>query len=154
MSKAFTKEDSDGAPEPLPDREISPHRNLVTADGLAAIEQTVAALEREEAAALAAGDRDRSAAIARDLRYWSARRGSAEVMPEPPDASRVHFGSRVTIERADGRRQTWRITGEDEADPKRGTISYVSPLASALLGRSVGDEVAAGPTSAEIVAII
>ncbi len=154
MSKAFTKEDSAAAPEPLPDREISPYRNLVTAEGLAAIERQIFELECEQSAALDAGDRDRLQAIARDLRYWSARRGSAEVMPHPPDSATVHFGSKVTIARADGRQQTWRITGEDEADPRRGAISYVSPLAKALLGRSVGDEVAAGATRAEVVAIV
>lgn len=153
MSKAFTKEDADGGPEPLPDREISPHRNLVTAEGLAAIGRTIAALEKEHAKAQAAGDRDALASLERDLRYWSARRGSAEVMPAPTDTKAVHFGSSVTIARADGRVQTWRITGEDEADPKRGTISYVSPAAQALLGKSAGDVVRIGAGEAEITAI-
>ena len=51
----------------------------------------------------------------------------------------VRFGSRVTIERADGRRQTLQLVGEDEADPAAGTISYVAPLARALLGKERGD---------------
>lgn len=153
MSKAFTKEDSDAGPEPLPDREISPHRNLVTAAGLALIETTLATLESEQAAARAAGDRDALASIERDLRYWSARRGSAEIMPAPADTATVHFGSTVTITRDDGRVQTWRITGEDEADPRQGTVSYVSPLAQALLGKSVGDTLRAGGADAEIAAI-
>jgi transcription elongation GreA/GreB family factor len=65
----------------------------------------------------------------------------------------VHFGSTVTIEREDGRRQTFRIVGEDEADPAKGTISYVSPVARALTGKRVGDMVQAGASEAEIVAI-
>ena len=65
----------------------------------------------------------------------------------------MHFGSTVTIEREDGRRQTFRIVGEDEADPAKGTISYVSPLARALTGKSVGDIVHAGGSDAEIVKI-
>jgi transcription elongation GreA/GreB family factor len=64
----------------------------------------------------------------------------------------VHFGSTVTIER-DGRRQTFRIVGEDEADPAQGTLSYVSPLARALTGKGVGDVVHVGNSDAEILAI-
>ena len=59
----------------------------------------------------------------------------------------------MTIVRDDGRRQHWRIVGEDEADPARGTLSYVSPVAQALMGKKVGDTVRAGPSDAEIVAI-
>jgi transcription elongation GreA/GreB family factor len=65
----------------------------------------------------------------------------------------VQFGSEVTFVRDDGRRQTFRVVGEDEADPRNGSISYVSPLALALLGRRVGDTVRAGATDAEIAAI-
>ena len=65
----------------------------------------------------------------------------------------MHFGSTVTITRDDGRRQTYRIVGEDEADPAHGTISYVSPVAHALMGKEVGDVVRAGTSDAEIVAI-
>jgi transcription elongation GreA/GreB family factor len=59
----------------------------------------------------------------------------------------------VTVERDDGRRQTYRIVGEDEADPAKGTLSYVSPLSKALTGKRVGDVVQAGTSEAEIVAI-
>ena len=75
-------------------------------------------------------------------------------MVEPPeDAAEVHFGSTVTIERNDGRRQTYRIVGEDEADPAHGTLSYVSPVAQALMGKPVGEVVEAGHSEAEIVEI-
>ena len=59
----------------------------------------------------------------------------------------------LTLVRNDGREQTFRIVGEDEADPAKGTISHVSPVARALLGRSVGDTVRAGREDAEITAI-
>jgi transcription elongation GreA/GreB family factor len=65
----------------------------------------------------------------------------------------VQFGSAVTIMRDDGRKQTFRIVGEDEADPGKGTISHVSPLAIALLGKRIGDVVRAGKEDAEITAI-
>lgn len=153
MSKAFTKEDADAGPEALPDREISPHRNLVTAEGLKAIEAQISELEAGLAVARSSGDREAMASLARDLRYWSARRASAELMPPPADTKSVQFGSTVTITRSDGRTQTWRIVGEDEADPRRGTLSYVSPLAQALLGKAAGDEAGTGPSAAEITAI-
>ena len=55
--------------------------------------------------------------------------------------------------RDDGREQSFRIVGEDEADPAQGTISHVSPLARALFGKAVGDVVRAGQGEAEIKAI-
>jgi transcription elongation GreA/GreB family factor len=89
----------------------------------------------------------------RHLRYWTSRRATAQVMEPPTDAKEVHFGSTVTILREDGRRQTYRIVGEDEADPSAGTLSYVSPVAQALMGKQVGDVVEAGAAEAEIVEI-
>ena len=59
----------------------------------------------------------------------------------------------MTFERQDGRRQTYRIVGEDEADPAKGTLSYVSPLAQALMGKEIGDTVPIGQGQAEIIAI-
>lgn len=65
----------------------------------------------------------------------------------------VAFGHRVTFRREDGRSQTYRIVGEDEADPRKGSMSYVSPVARALIGKSVGEIVAVGDSEIEIVAI-
>ena len=87
------------------------------------------------------------------MRYWTSRRATAQVAEPPRDAAEVHFGSTVTIERDDGRRQTYRIVGEDEADPSLGTLSYVSPVAQALIGKQTGEVVQAGTAEAEIVAI-
>jgi transcription elongation GreA/GreB family factor len=153
MSKAFTREsDEDGATE-LPEREVSSFPNLVTREGLAAIEAEIERHSADHAAALGAGDKERAARAARELRYWTQRRVSAQVTPPPSDTDEVHFGSRVTIAREDGRKQTWRIVGEDEADPGQGTLSHASPLARALMGREVGDVVQAGPAEAEIISI-
>jgi transcription elongation GreA/GreB family factor len=149
MSRAFVKE-GEGAAEPLPDRPISPHPNLVTRQGLALIDAALAQLR--EAHTAAGEDRDKLASIARDMRYWAARRASAQLVPEPEDASEVRFGATVTIDR-DGRHQIYRIVGEDEADPAQGTLSYVSPLARALMGKIAGDVVRVGNSDAEIVEI-
>jgi transcription elongation GreA/GreB family factor len=150
MSRAFVKE-SDDAVEELPERPISSAPNFVTAEGLAAIE---AEIERLNAALAHAGeDREARARIARDLRYWDARRGNAQLMPPPTDADTIQFGSTVTLTRDDGRRQSFRIVGEDEADPEQGTLSHVSPLARALMGKEEGDSVHVAGHDLEIEAI-
>jgi transcription elongation GreA/GreB family factor len=144
MSIAFTKElEGDLLQEELPDRPLSPHRNLVTPEGLAHIEAEVARLEREvsEAQHMQEEDRHLLSTLGRDLRYWMARRSTAELVQPIPGHEKVHFGSTVTIEREDGRHQRWRIVGEDEADPAQHTISHVSPLARALVNKVVGDAV-------------
>ncbi len=154
MSRAFVKEpDGLAAFDELPERLISGNPNLVTDEGLRQIEEEVARLSRAYADAQASGDRAALNVAARDLRYWTQRRATAELVPAPSDAEEVRFGARVTLVRADGRRQSFRIVGEDEADPARGTLSYVSPLARALMGKGVGDTARAGGSEVEIVAI-
>ena len=150
MSRAFVKDQED-AVEDLPERPVSTAPNLVTAEGLDAIDAEIAQLN--DALARAGDDRDARARAKRDLRYGSARRGSAHLMPSPPDTDTVHFGSTVTLDRDDGRHQVFRIVGEDEADPEKGTLSHVSPLARALLGKSEGDSVRVAGHELEIAAI-
>jgi transcription elongation GreA/GreB family factor len=140
MSRAFVKE-VDHEIDDLPDRPVSTHPNFVTAEGLAAIERTLARFEAANEAAMAKNDRTAIAATQRELRYWNARRSTAKVLEPTADKSKVHFGATVTVRRDDGRAQTFRIVGEDEAEPARGTISYVSPLGRAVLGGVVGDTV-------------
>jgi len=53
---------------------------------------------------------------------------------DPASTNAVAFGSTVTFRRPDGRVQTYRIVGEDEAHPKAGSISFVSPVAKSLMG--------------------
>src|SRR6266508_4864324 len=151
MSRAFVKETEDV--EDQPDRPISDLPNDVTAEGLRRIEEALAAAQAAQAAAQSAGDRAALAHARRDVRYWSAGRATATVIPEPTDNSVVRLGHTVTIVREDDRRQTFRIVGEDEADPAHGTISHASPLARALFGRSVGDVVVIAGGEAEIVEI-
>jgi transcription elongation GreA/GreB family factor len=154
MSRAFVKEpDGLEAFDQLPERLVSEHRNLVTEEGLAHIDSEIARLSRAYAEAQGTSDRAALNAAARDLRYWSARRATAELVPPPSEKDEVRFGSRVTFERGDGRRQSYRIVGEDEADPAKGTLSYVSPLARALIGKSVGETARQGRDEIEILAI-
>jgi len=162
VSRAFVKETDDGF-ERLPDRPISVHQNLVTPEGLERIEATLARLREERARARAANDRTAQANIERDLRYWTSRRSTAQVVRSTKDPAVVHFGCTVTIARDGEHRQDsrmvdfrivdYRIVGEDEADPSRGTISHVSPLARALIGKQVGDIVRVGYSEAEVLEI-
>jgi transcription elongation GreA/GreB family factor len=151
MSRAFVKETE--ALDELPERLVSEHRNLVTPEGLAQIEDEIKRLQEELTAAHDSGDRNAIARASRDLRYWNQRLGKAELQAPVTDTSVVSFGTSVTIERDDGRVQKFRIVGEDEANPSKGSISYVSPLAQALMGKAVGDVVKAGGGEAEIIKI-
>ena len=159
LSVAFTKEESaeTAAETLLPDRPISPHPNLVTEAGLKALEAQVQEARAAYEAAAAVDDvnekRRQQAGPLRDLRYLADRLRTAQLMPEPASNDTVAFGSTVTFSRDDGRVQTYRIVGEDEADPKVGSISYVSPVARMLLGKAVGDVMSVGDQELEITAI-
>ena len=159
MSVAFTEEDSaETASEILlPDRPVSPHPNLVTEAGLKALEfQLRQAREAYEAAQKIedVNERRRQAAIPlRDMRYFAARVRTAQVIANPTSTDTVAFGSTVTFRRDDGRVQKYRIVGEDEADPKVGSISLISPVATLLMGKAVGDVVGSSDKELEIIAI-
>ena len=158
MSVAFTKEgDSESVAANLPDRPISPHANLVTPNGLALLDQALADARAAYAAAQVLGDvsadRTAMARATRDLRYYGARRASAQVREPQPGSDTVTFGGSVTFDREDGRRQTFRIVGEDEADPRGGSISYVSPLARRLTAKRVGEVVDLDGREIEILTI-
>ena len=150
MSRAFVKENDD-AIEDLPARPISAAPNFVTAEGLGAIDAEIAQLNT--ALTEAGEDRAVRARIQRDLRYWCARRGNAQLMPAPCGNDVVRFGATVTLLRDDGSRLRFRIVGEDQADPEQGTLSHVSPLARALMGKSQGDTVGAANNEFEIETI-
>jgi transcription elongation GreA/GreB family factor len=156
MSVAFTKEeDNESTAANLPDRPISPHPNLVTPEGVALLDAALAEARAAYAAAQAGGeigaDRTAMARATRDLRYYGSRRASAQVLEPPTGGGKVVFGGEVSFEREDGRRQTYRIVGEDEADPAKGAVSYISPLAQALLGKQVGDTALVAGQEVEIV---
>lgn len=159
MSVAFTKEESaeTASETQLPDRPISPHPNLVTEAGLKALEtQLREAREAYEAAQQIedVNEKRRQAAVPlRDLRYFGERLRTAQLVADPTSTDTVAFGSTVTFSRPDGRVQKYRIVGEDEADPKAGSISFVSPVAKSLMGKAVGDVAGSGSQELEIMEI-
>ena len=152
MSRAFVREEDNVALEPPPELELGEGPNLVTERGFAQIVERVAALEAALAGTTDEATRNR---LARDLRYWSARKSTAEIVA-PPEGDEVAFGSRVTLVR-NGRRQTLEIVGEDEADPAHARINWRAPLVEAILGARAGEtmtwEDRDPPEEIEIVAV-
>ena len=144
MNRAFVKEPDEGAPaEGLPERQVSEHPNFVTPAGLKQIEIRVGELERRRLELLDGDDpAGELAYVDRDLRYYTARLESAIVVDMARQPRRkVAFGAAVTVSQNGGDRRTFTIVGEDEADLTEGKISYVSPLAEALLDARVGKTV-------------
>lgn len=145
MSVAFTKEESaETASETLlPDRPILSHPKLVTEAGMKALELQLKGAREAYATAQKTEDvneRRRQTAIPlRDIRYFVERVRTAKVVLDRLSTDVVVFGSTVTFCRSDGRVQKYRIVGEDQADPKTGSISFVSPVAKSLVGKAVGD---------------
>lgn len=144
MSRAFVKEDGpDNAP--LPDLPISPHPNYVTPQGLADLQSRLTALQSTLTTLRARAERlDRlpEAAAERDIRYIEARLRSAIVIdPAAHPADEVAFGLFVTVMDSTDTETTYQIVGEDAADASHQRIAPQSPLARALMGARVGDEV-------------
>ena len=167
MSRGFVKEDDlEHAGTDVPERQISLHPNYVTVNGYAQLEKLATDLEKqrqllsakkEDAAAIA-----QLAAINRDLRYVAARLENAQVVKptaSKPDAASEHvvFGTCVMVEDENGDLHSYQIVGEDEADIKLHKVSWTSPLAKALIGHKVGEDVVwarpAGNMALEIIAI-
>src|SRR5512143_1800471 len=162
MSRAFVKEpDGDQVSEEIPERVHSPHVNYVTPAGLRQLHEQVGALRdrrRALAASAPAADPKELRYIDRDLRYYEERiRRAVPIDPAGQPEGEVHFGAVVDVETPEGRRMTFAIVGEDEADATQGKISWVSSLARALEDGRVGDAVSwkrpAGEAELTIVAI-
>ncbi len=163
MSKAFTSEETpESAPAIRPPPRLAPGEvRYVTPEGRAALQAELSRLRAEHAAASAlprpeaearAADLDRRAALA------EATLAALTVLgPDAAPEGTVAFATWVTVEDASGSRQTWRIVGPDEADPRRGLVSVHSPVGRALLGHAAGDVVEVerpgGRAELEIVAI-
>lgn len=143
MSRGFVFEDAAAAAAAAsPERPVPAGPNPVTEAGLVQIVARVAALE----AALAGLDPadPARARLQRDLRYWRARRANAAPVPPPVAPRAVGFATLVRLRRTDGGAQSYRIVGEDEADPASGLLSWRAPLAQALMGAEVGETIEPG----------
>lgn len=160
MSRAFVKE-ADGEEEDFPRRPRSPHINYVTPQGLRLLQSRVSELLARKAALVDLEDlatRQELQSVERDLRYYEERIERAVLVdPRTQPEDQVHFGATVEVVDEEGVVQQFSIVGEDEADVTQGKISWVSPLASALLNAEVGDVVTwprpAGDRELEVVSI-
>ena len=135
MSVAFRRESDEEHLEPKFELPHPPGPNLVTPRGLALIEARNAELE---AAVAASPTPEQLIVLQRDLRYWRARLTTAQ-LASAPSGEIVAFGTSVTIEQ-DGITRTLDIIGHDESEPAAGRIAFTAPLAKALIGNEVGDE--------------
>jgi len=143
MSRAFVKETAESAPPP--ERMVADGPNLVTEAGAARIAAEVLRIEEALKAETNVLLRE---TLERDLRYWAVKKARVQIVPAPTGDT-VAFGSRVTIAR-NGKRQSLRIVGEDEADPREGLVSWRSPLAQTIIGARVGDVVEMEKPAAEL----
>jgi len=163
MSRAFVKEpDGDAVDGSLPDRPQSDHPNFITPAGLAALQAQLQALEAERRGLGQEGatpeDKLHIPQLERDIRFLEGRIERARpVDPAGQPRDRVAFGATVALQGPDGKRLTYGIVGEDEAEARAGKVSWVSPLARALDGARVGDLVTwqrpAGDLELEVLAI-
>lgn len=159
MSKAFVRE-SDGAEAPPPEPAPAPARNYITPAGYARLKaelKHLAETERPEmvktvAWAASLGDRSENAdylygkkrlrEIERRMRFLIKRLEAAEVVDSAGrDTDQVFFGSTVRIRNGKGEERTVAIVGADEVDPAKGRVSWISPVAEALLKAREGDRV-------------
>lgn len=156
MSRAFVKESD--RPEPLPEIPLSEHPNHTTPAGLARQQQRLALLRAGSADGVALEDELARQTAAREMRWLEARIANAIVVdPAQQPADRVTFGASVDVVDEHGVEATYRIVGEDETDAEHGSVSWLSPLARAVLGAKVGEEVLwqrpAGDLRLEVLAI-
>ena len=166
MSRAFTKESDDAGTE-LPDRALSEYPNYVTPYGLQQLKAQLDAAEKERSLLLANQEdildldplaKQKIAMLERDMRYLSARQVSAIVTNSASQSTElVLFGATVSVEDGEGNQHEFSIVGEDEANIAANKVSWISPLAKALIGHKIGESVIwqrpAGNLNLEIVAI-
>jgi len=163
MSRGFVKEDDlEHAGTDLPERPISAHPNYVTLHGLELLKNEAERLDKERASLLSRKDdnaaQQKLAMIDRDLRYFSARLEQAILVdPSTQNKDSVLFGASVEMEDDEGKTYQFSIVGEDEADAAKNKVSWVSPLAKALIGHKLGESVVwkrpAGDLNLEIIKI-
>lgn len=179
MSKAFTKEDGPETEDDSEEADALPkhQKNYMTPQGFKTLQDELRKLMREErpkvveVVSWAAGNGDRSEngdyiygkkrlrEIDKRVRYITKRLDSAEVVDpaQQQGLKQVFFGATVTYAREDDTEVTVKIVGLDEADAAQGKISFISPVAKALMKAKVGDTVElrspGGSESLEIVKI-
>jgi transcription elongation factor GreB len=158
MSKAFTRESDDARPEEIASTRpnLPPAvRNYITHQGAERLKQQLDRLIEKKAASndpSGSGPGTRQDAEIRKLQQLVSSFVIAEV---PNDQDKIAFGAEVVLRRGNGEVETYRIVGVEEAVPEEGAISWVSPLARALLSHKAGDKISfRAPVGEEELTII
>jgi transcription elongation factor GreB len=159
MNKAFTRESDESFDDPIPDpKDLLPPgtRNYVTPQGAELLRMELKNLVEIERPRVSDGKlreagpegdaskakRKRLQAIDRQIVFLRDRVANMEVVdPQKGKTDRVRFGVTVTVMDEDEKEKSYRIVGVDEADPSAGKVSWLSPIAKALIGARVGDVV-------------
>ena len=151
MSKAFTRDENEGPEIPDLPATVSPlepgAKNYITPHGAQALRDELRELVEGKRPALvdARDDPDAKRQLARlDQRIMQIESSleAAEVVQVPRGAHDVvRFGACVTVQESDGTETSYRIVGVDETDPDRNWVSWMSPIAKALLNHRRGERI-------------
>jgi transcription elongation factor GreB len=160
MSRAFVDESAqEPREEEVPELKIllpPGAKNYMTPKGAERLRVELAELQRERPRLIAAigkiegSERDvrgeqrrRMRETDRRIEYLQRMHSILEVIdPAQQSSDRVVFGATVTVRESGGREKTYQIVGVDEADPEKGRVSWISPIARALISKRVGDTAA------------
>jgi transcription elongation factor GreB len=155
MSKAFTRESEDSGPEEVRSfRSQLPSgtRNYITREGAERLKERLNELHEQKLAMPGHSDQRKLESAIRSLQVILSSVILADV---PVDKAKVAFGATVNVRHANGEQEAYHIVGVEEADPERGAISWISPLARALMARREGDTVSfQSPAGAEELTIL
>ena len=146
MSRAFVKEpDGDQAETDLPVRPQSKHPNYITMKGLEKQKEHLHELILECSALKTSNtlaDKNKIKLLNADITYLKQRVESAiPINVEEQGREDIRFGATITLVDENNKQYKFTIVGQDEVDTENGLISWVSPLASALIGKQVGDTI-------------
>ena len=146
MSRAFVKEpDGDQAETDLPVRPQSKHPNYITMKGLEKQKKHLHELVLECSALKTSNtlaDKNKIKLLNADITYLKQRVESAiPIKVEEQGREDIRFGATITLVDENNTQYKFTIVGQDEVDTKNGLISWVSPLASTLIGKQVGDTI-------------
>ena len=166
MSKAFTRESDENDEEDIPSVrfQLPPGtKNYITKEGADRLRESLNKLLDRRRLGINVGNETAPEAKAEQRRLESAIRklqsilDSVVVAEIPDDQDKVAFGASVVVRHGNGEQEDYQIVGVDESDPAQGRISWISPLARALLSRRMGDKLRfrspAGDEELEIVSV-
>ena len=150
MSKAFTRESDGSGAQDIPSfrTRLPPGtRNYITQEGADRLKQRLTGLLEKKQGLTVGSDEATAASEAEQRKIESAIRDLQQILDSvvlarvPADQEKVAFGATIAVRHGNGEEAAYRIVGIEEVAPERGSISWISPMARALLSRRAGDTV-------------